>query len=259
MTRGTFYAGFSRSTDFALALGGIVVLAPMLGLIATAVAADSGRPIFYRGLRVGRGGKLFRMVKFRTMVRGADRLGSSLTRDSDDRVTGVGRFLRRWKLDEFPQLWNVLKGEMSFVGPRPDAPEIIQTYTAEMKRALEVRPGLTSLASLWLRNETELLRGVRAPDEVYERIIVPAKVELALTHVDRRSVAFDWGILIATIGAWLGVRSPSDAERQFLTALQRRIAAYGAKEGAEPLTPGVSESHSEGTKGAGQTAGVQER
>jgi lipopolysaccharide/colanic/teichoic acid biosynthesis glycosyltransferase len=231
------YERLSRTADFIVALFGLAVSAPILGLVAAAIAVDSGRPILYKGLRVGRGGKPFQMLKFRTMVRRADKLGSSITRDSDNRVTRLGGFLRRSKLDELPQLWNVLKGEMSVVGPRPDAPEIIETYTPAMKRALEVRPGITSVASLWLRNETDLLRGLESPDEIYTAILVPAKVELALKHVDRRSLRFDWGILLATLGAWLRLRRPGKAEEQFLGQLRRQIAAYKEKGGNESRAP----------------------
>jgi lipopolysaccharide/colanic/teichoic acid biosynthesis glycosyltransferase len=220
------YERWSRALDVAVSLPALIILAPLFALIAAAVVVGSGRPVFYRGVRVGRRGQPFGMLKFRTMVRNADRLGTSVTRESDARVTPVGRFLRRWKLDELPQLWNVVRGEMAVVGPRPDAPEVVETYTGPMRRALEVRPGLTSLASLRLRNETELLRGVRSPEVVYERILVPAKVELALEHVRRRSIAFDWRIVAATAGAWLGLRRADAAEHEFLADLRRQIVEH---------------------------------
>jgi lipopolysaccharide/colanic/teichoic acid biosynthesis glycosyltransferase len=258
MANRKFYDHFGRWVDFTVALFGLAVAAPLFGLVAAAIAADSGRPIFYKGIRVGRGGKLFQMAKFRTMVQEADRLGSSVTRDSDRRVTRVGRFLRRWKLDELPQLWNVLKGEMSLVGPRPDAPEIIQNYSIAMRRALEVRPGMTSVASLWLRNETDLLRGLQAPDEVYEKIIVPAKVRLALTHLDRRSLLFDWKVLLATISAWLGVRPRTRAEREFLAGLRQQIAAHAAGAG-ESLAKQRDEKGLENPQEAGDGSRMQRR
>ena len=226
MSRRDVYLRVSRATDVTMALLGLAAAAPILALAAAAVLIESGRPVAYKGQRVGRDGRLFRIFKFRTMVKDAEALGSSVTRASDERITGVGRFLRRSKLDELPQLWNVIRGEMAFVGPRPDVPEIVRTYTREMRRALEARPGITSVASLWLRNESDLLRDVSCPDEVYETVIVPAKVELALTHLNRCSLAFDWGVLLATIGAWIGVRRPSAAERRFLSDIQARIAAF---------------------------------
>ena len=220
----------TRGVDVALSSVGLVVFSPLLALLAVLVALESGPPVFYRGLRVGRGGKLFKIVKFRTMVPDADKLGSSVTRESDDRITGLGRFLRRTKLDELPQLWNVVKGEMSLVGPRPDAPEIVNTYSEEMRRALDARPGITSLASLWLRNESELLRGLPNPDEVYQKVVVPEKVQLAIAHLDRRSFRFDWGVLLATVAAWFGFHSESAAERRFLSKLRARIDAFRAGE-----------------------------
>ena len=231
------YERWSRRIDLAVALCGLAFFAPLLAGIAAGVLVGSGFPVFYRGLRVGRRGTPFRMLKFRTMVRDAERLGTSVTLDADARVTPVGRLLRRWKLDELPQLWNVVRGEMALVGPRPDAPEIVAGYTEPMRRALDVRPGVTSLASLRLRNETELLREARFPDLVYERVIVPAKVDLALEHARRRSIGFDWRVVAATAGAWLGLRSPDPAEVEFLADLRRQIADFERAEtprGAPP-------------------------
>jgi len=229
MTTPKLYASVSRIADFLLALGGLLVAAPLLGLLAVAVVAESGRPILYGGVRVGRRGRLFRVWKFRTMVPDAERLGTSVSRHGDPRVTRIGRFLRSSKLDELPQLWNVVKGEMSLVGPRPEAPEIVAGYVASLKPALEVRPGITSIASLWLREETDLLIGIDSPEEIYQTVIVPAKVRLALTHSERRSLLFDWGVLLATAGAGLRLRRPSDEERRFLGGLRAQIAAWQEK------------------------------
>src|SRR5262249_53468935 len=199
--------------------------------------------VIYSQVRVGQSGRPFRIHKFRSMRQGPPHVGSAVTVDHDPRITRVGRFLRKTKLDELPQLWNVLRGEMSLVGARPDVPEIIGTYTVAMRRVLDVRPGLTSIASLWLRNETHLLQGVKAPEDVYKKVIVPAKVQLALTHVDRRSLAFDWGVLVATLGAWLGLRRPSQAEQQFLAQLKHRIAAYSTADGLGHLFPKCLPTH----------------
>jgi lipopolysaccharide/colanic/teichoic acid biosynthesis glycosyltransferase len=133
------------------------------------------------------------------MLVNADRLGSSVTTDKDPRITSIGRFLRKTKLDELPQLWNVLRGDMSFVGPRPDVPDIIATYTPQMHRILDVRPGITSVASLHLRNEEEILGLAAAPDDFYVMVVVPAKVNAAMEHVQRDSFLFDLQILLQTI------------------------------------------------------------
>jgi lipopolysaccharide/colanic/teichoic acid biosynthesis glycosyltransferase len=226
LNKRVLYPLVRRVVDETAAGFGLLLFAPVGLLVAAAIAADSRGPIFYGGKRVGKNGVPFRMWKFRTMVPDAESRGSSVSRDGDARVTRVGRFLRWSKLDELPQLWNVLLGEMSLVGPRPDAPEIVETYTAPMRRALDVRPGITSVASLWLRNESRLLAGSASPDEVYETIIVPAKVNLALAHLDRQSLLFDWGILLATVGAWLHLRRPNREEKEFLRQLKSQIEAH---------------------------------
>jgi lipopolysaccharide/colanic/teichoic acid biosynthesis glycosyltransferase len=133
------------------------------------------------------------------MVPQADQLGTSVTTSRDPRVTPLGRFLRRAKLDELPQLWNVIRGDMSLVGPRPEVPEIVVGYTPSMLRLLEVRPGITSLASLHLPHEEEILSLANNPDEAYERLVVPAKVRLAMQHVDRQSLWFDLSVLLQTV------------------------------------------------------------
>ncbi len=138
------------------------------------------------------------------MVINADQIGTSVTTGKDHRVTKIGRILRKTKLDELPQLWNVLKGDMSFVGPRPDVPEIVNNYNSEMRRIFEVRPGITSNATLHLRNEEDLLSLAQAPDKAYYEIFVPAKVKLAMEHVERKSFLFDFGVLLKTVWALTG-------------------------------------------------------
>lgn len=145
------------------------------------------------------------------MVAYAERLGTSVTTRKDPRITRIGRFLRKTKLDELPQLWNVLKGDMSLVGPRPDVPEIVQKYTPEMKRIFQIRPGITSVATLHLRDEEAILARVHDPDRFYEDVLVPLKVKLSMEHVDRNSFAFDLKILFQTIwmltlGRWWPIK-----------------------------------------------------
>src|SRR5215469_281922 len=169
-----------RALDIVAALLVLVAAVPLLATVALAVAFESGRPIFYHGWRVGRDGRIFRIVKFRTMVRGAG--GGAITVASDPRVTRVGRVLRRTKLDELPQLLNVLRGDMSLVGPRPEHPNYVRLYTEQQRRILSVRPGLTGIASVRYRNEEELLHGQNA-EAVYRSLIMPDKLRLELDYL----------------------------------------------------------------------------
>jgi lipopolysaccharide/colanic/teichoic acid biosynthesis glycosyltransferase len=191
--------------DVALAGAGLVALAPLMGVIAVAVRLDSEGPILYRATRAGRGGVPFTMYKFRTMrVRPAGQ-GDRITRHGDDRVTRVGRFLRAGRLDELPQLWNVLVGDMSLVGPRPEDPHYVELYTPEQRRVLDVRPGVTSLASLRFRDEQRLLVGDDW-ERTYRERVMPAKLEIDRAYVERASLGLDLRILAATalLAAGLG-------------------------------------------------------
>ena len=187
-----------RLFDVVVAAIGIVVCAPLLVAVAIAVKLQDGGPVFYRGERVGLGGKPFRIVKFRTMVPDAERVGASSTADDDPRITGVGRWLRRAKLDELPQLVNVLVGDMSLVGPRPQVPWAVALYAEEDKQLLSVRPGMTDYASIRFSNEGEILRGSADPDGDYLRIIAPEKIRLGLRYVENHSLMTDLRILLAT-------------------------------------------------------------
>lgn len=187
-----------RLIDVLAAAAGLLILSPLLLALALWVKLSSPGPIFYRARRVGRGGQLFHLYKFRTMVADADRQGPGITTAGDSRITPVGRFLRRTKLDELPQLLNVLKGEMSLVGPRPEDPRYVALYNAEQQRVLQVRPGITSPASLQYRNESELLRG-RDWETVYTQEILPHKLALELDYLQKRSVWRDLGLIGQTV------------------------------------------------------------
>lgn len=187
-----------RLIDVLAAAAGLLILSPLLLALALWVKLSSPGPIFYRARRVGRGGQPFHLYKFRTMVADADRRGPGITTAGDSRITPVGRFLRRTKLDELPQLLNVLKGEMSLVGPRPEDPRYVALYNAEQQRVLQVRPGITSPASLQYRNESELLRG-RDWETVYTQEILPHKLALELDYLQKRSVWRDLGLIGQTV------------------------------------------------------------
>ena len=188
-----------RIFDIAFSFLGLLLLLPLLFLIAIMIKKEDYGPVFYRGERVGKNGMLFRIYKFRTMVVNAEKIGPSSTSDDDPRITKIGRFLRKYKLDELPQLINVLKGEMSFVGPRPEVKKFTDLYTEEEKAILSVRPGITDWASLWNSDEGSILAGVEDPDRVYMEKIRPEKIRLQLKYVRERSLWVDIKIIFKTI------------------------------------------------------------
>ncbi len=162
-----------------------------------AVWIEDGGPIFFRHVRVGRGGRKFALLKFRSMRKGAG--GPAITAGGDARVTRVGRILRRYKLDELPQLWNVVRGDMALVGPRPEAPEYVDADNPAWRAALGVRPGITDLATLIYRNEEEILAGVPDPERYYREVLLPAKLELNLRYAAASTPASDLRLLALTL------------------------------------------------------------
>lgn len=186
-----------RAFDFSVALAGLVMTSPILAAAALAVKLSSPGPAFYAGPRVGRGGELFEIHKLRTMRTGADTAGPAVTAGDDPRVTAVGRMLRRTKLDELPQLWNVVKGDMSLVGPRPEHPAFVARYTAEQRRLLDVRPGMTGPSALAFIDEEQELRGGRAEERYVDRVM-PQKLDLELRYLERASFRSDLGVLLRT-------------------------------------------------------------
>ncbi len=188
-----------RVFDLCFAFSGLVVLLPLMIIFSFLIKKGDGGPIFYIGQRVGANGKLFNIYKFRTMVVDADKKGGPSTSDDDPRITKIGRVLRKYKLDEIPQLINVLKGEMSIVGPRPEVPQELATYTDEEKRILLVRPGITDYSSILFNNEGEILKGSSNPHQTYREKIRPEKLRLALQYVNNNSFLVDLNIIIKTV------------------------------------------------------------
>ncbi len=184
-----------RLTDILLALTGLVVLGPVMLALAAAVRLRDGAPVIYRARRVGQHGREFRLFKFRTMVPAG---GSSVTVWADPRVTPLGRRLRRLKLDELPQLFNVLRGEMSVVGPRPEDPEYVALYTDEQRRVLSVKPGITGVAALEYADEESLLQGDDW-EATYRLTIMPAKLQLELDYLERRTARTDAELILQTM------------------------------------------------------------
>lgn len=219
-----------RFFDFILALIGIAFLIPLFLPIAILIKLDSEGPIIYSQERVGFKGKIFRLYKFRTMIIHAHQTGTSVTSSKDPRITKVWQFLRKTKLDELPQFWNVLKGDMSIVGPRPDVPEIVKNYTPEMKRIFDVLPGITSNASLSLCQEQELLSLANNPEQAYKEIFVPAKVKFALDHVDKKSFWFDISILMKTLWALTGGKIFTTKEHPMVKEIKEQILLHNRKE-----------------------------
>ncbi len=197
-----------RATDIIFSLIGLLAISPLFLAIALRIWLEDGRPIIYRGERVGRFGKRFRILKFRTMVPNAEKTGGPSTADDDPRITRCGRLLRKYKLDEFPQLINVLRGEMSVVGPRPEVPFYVSLFSDEEKSILSVRPGITDWASLWNSDEGAVLAGSADPEQAYMERIRPEKIRLQLAYVRNQSFLVDLGIIAQTVLAVLTKRRP---------------------------------------------------
>jgi lipopolysaccharide/colanic/teichoic acid biosynthesis glycosyltransferase len=188
-----------RLFDFTISLLGLVVISPVLIIAALLVKITSGNPVFYKQARVGLNGRIFQLLKFRTMVVDADKVGTSVTTKYDSRITPIGRFLRRFKLDELSQLINVLKGDMSFVGPRPDVPGFADKLQGEDRIILTVRPGITGPATLKYRNEETLLSSQADPDKYNAEVIYPDKVRLNREYVKNQSFLGDMKYLLMTV------------------------------------------------------------
>jgi len=189
-----------RLFDFTFAILGLIILSPVLIILSLIIIIISPGPVLFSQKRVGSQGRLFTLYKFRTMVNDADTMsGGSITVENDDRITVIGKLLRRWKLDELPTLWNVLKGDMSFVGPRPDVPGYADKLVGESRRVLEMRPGITGPATLKYSNEEKLLADVDNFKKYNDEVIFPDKVQINLEYMDNWSFWMDIKIIFKTI------------------------------------------------------------
>jgi lipopolysaccharide/colanic/teichoic acid biosynthesis glycosyltransferase len=186
-----------RLFDLIVSSVGLILLFPLFVLMAIVIKLDSAGAVFFRAPRVGRHGHLFDLYKFRSMVPGADQKGAGITAAGDPRITRVGRLLRHTKLDELPQLINVIRGEMSLVGPRPEDPRYVASYTPEQRHVLSVRPGMTSMASIKYRNEEQLLPQSDWED-TYINTVMPEKLEIELDYLHRQTFWHDVGVLALT-------------------------------------------------------------
>jgi lipopolysaccharide/colanic/teichoic acid biosynthesis glycosyltransferase len=187
-----------RLFDLVVAAVGLILAAPLFLVVAVLIKLDSPGPVVYRGDRIGKDGKPFKMYKFRTMVVQADRMGSALTHGGDPRVTRTGGILRKWKVDEVPQLINVVQGEMSLVGPRPESPGYVAHYTPEQLRVLTVQPGITGATQIRYRHEETLLSQCVDREEEYIRTIMPQKLAMDLEYIENRSFLSDLLLILET-------------------------------------------------------------
>ena len=188
-----------RIFDFICSTLGLIVLSPVLLAIAIKIKTGSDGPVFFKQIRVGEKNNEFEILKFRTMVVDAEKLGRQITVGNDNRITKIGAFLRKYKLDELPQLINVFKGDMSLVGPRPEVPRYVKLYNDEQKKVLEVKPGITDLASIRYRDENELLGEAENPDDFYINTIMPDKLALNLEYINNNNLFVDIYIILRTI------------------------------------------------------------
>jgi len=189
-----------RIFDLVFVIPGIILLSPVFLLISLLIKRDDNGPILFKQVRVGQYGKLFKVLKYRTMVVDAEKKGAKVTTGGDPRITQTGHWLRKYKLDELPQLFNVLKGDMSLVGPRPEVPEYVKFYTEEQKQTvLSVPPGITDLASIEFRNENDLLADSKDPVKDYREKVLPIKLKYYEQYVTERSLWLDFKLIIKTI------------------------------------------------------------
>ncbi|KIO46700.1 MULTISPECIES: sugar transferase [Porphyromonadaceae] len=187
-----------RFFDLFFSLVGLIVLFPLFIVIAVCIVLDSRGGVFFRQVRVGKNGNDFRLYKFRSMAKGADRKGLITVGENDSRVTRVGRFLRKYKLDELPQLLNVFCGDMSLVGPRPEVRKYVDLYTREQRKVLSVLPGITDYASIEYIDENRILGQASNPDKAYVELIMPDKIRYNMKYIDRRSVKEYFKIIFLT-------------------------------------------------------------
>ena len=198
-----------RSFDVAAASAGLLLLAPLFVCVAILIKLDSDGPVFFRQERVGRRFRLFRIYKFRTMIEDAPGRGSAITFGEDPRITRSGRILRKTKVDELPQLLNVLLGDMSIVGPRPEVPTYVNRFKHEYERVLEVRPGITDPASLRFRDEAAILAAFSNPEEAYLTSVLPDKLRMGEEYLRGSSLLTDLGVILRTVAALFGRRVSS--------------------------------------------------
>lgn len=193
-----------RVFDIIVSFCGIIILFPLIIIVSILIKITSKGPVLFKQVRVTKNGKLFKIYKFRTMKENSEG-NKQITVGKDNRITGIGHILRKTKLDELPQLFNVLKGEMSLVGPRPEVPKYVELYTDEQREILKVPAGITDYASIYFSNESELLGEAENPEEFYIKKIMPYKIELNKKYINEIGIMTDIKIIILTILKILGL------------------------------------------------------
>ena len=188
-----------RIFDLFLSFIGLIILSPLFFFISILVKLDSQGPIFFKQVRIGYKWEKFHVYKFRTMIEDAEKVGESLTSNNDIRITKIGRLLRKYKTDEFPQLINVFKGEMSFVGPRPELPEYVELFRKDYSYILNAKPGITDFASIKFRKESKLINNNENAENIYINEILPQKIELYKKYIKERSFSLDIYLIFLTL------------------------------------------------------------
>lgn len=226
-----------RGLDVIAASLGLALLSPILFVVLFLIWRQDGHSPFYIADRAGIGGKPFRMVKIRSMIVRADQSGVESTSASDNRITPVGHFVRRWKLDELSQLWNVLIGDMSLVGPRPNTMREVENYTPVERRLLSVRPGITDISSIVFSDEGDILKNTADPDKTYGEIIRPWKSRLGLAYVDHASVLLDLRLVLLTVVAIVHKEAALEGVASILAKLNVEDAVRQTARRRSPLVP----------------------
>lgn len=188
-----------RLFDVLFSFIGLLSLQPLFVVIAIMIKVDSAGPVFFKQARVGKNSRRFVIYKFRTMVVDAEKKGLRVTSGGDDRITRAGRVLRKFKIDELPQLFNVLRGDMSFVGPRPEVIKYVEWYKNDYQRILSVRPGITDISSITFRDEESILQGVEDPEHYYVHVLLPEKMRLAQEYIQHASFSYDVKLILETL------------------------------------------------------------
>ena len=200
-----------RLMDIVIAIIGLILFSPVMLLCALLVKLTSKGPAFFKQERIGLNFQPFQILKFRSMIVDAPKLGAAVTVDGDPRITTIGRLMRKSKMDELPQLLNVLKGDMSVVGPRPEVPEYVNLFEADYQELLSVRPGITDISSITYRYEEEILAAAEDPRQAYITEVLPAKIELGKSYIERSSIWFDLKLIFITVGRVFGLFKNSAA------------------------------------------------
>ena len=199
-----------RVFDIFASILGLIFFSPIMIILGIAIKLDSKGPVFYKQERITTNNKTFKILKFRTMVQNADKIGSLVTVGNDNRITKVGKFIRKFRLDEFPQLINILKGDMSFIGTRPEVKKYVDCYTNEMKATLLMKAGLTSMTSIIYKDEAEIMekhtKKGKSTDDIYVKYVLPDKMKINLEYINKFNIFYDIKIAIYTVLAVLGLK-----------------------------------------------------